>query len=418
MLRSLGRIFVPACALFLAGCTGSSFMGMEVSDYRAMFGGTGDQQILVNILNAKDGAPLHFTELQTLGATNQMTTSFSTTGQANKETMFTGTIGAQASPTFGLATLDLQAFTQGLMNTVNPFVIQQFFEEGVDQRLILLLFFSAIVDGQKTYLNNLKCDRLEEGCLDHFFGSRFGRRYFPGYLNEVNHIAGDHRIVARIYYELTRIGAAPAWSDTAGIKDLAGIDVTKYRIEPDPNDPTKVIVYQIGEPRLALCRVDGIGPTAKLKPVFSDQRQGICENRRTYVYARPLNAPKSLVIRSTYEIIEYLGQVLAYQEATAYENRCIQLGVPPEIRAGETRYPCDRGDVLFQVNPARGAPLVTAGYQGRPYTIGFAPCDQHRQDYPDYYCDHSAEVLKIVNLLININKSATNFTVPTVRITQ
>lgn len=370
-------------------------MGMEVSDYRAMFGGTGDQQILVNILSAKDGAPLHFTELQTLGATNQMSTGFMGQGVPNSGTAptLTGTAGVQANPTFGLATLDLQPFTVGLTDPVSPVLIQQFFEEGIDQRLLFLLFFSAIVEGPNTYLNNIKCDKYEQRCYDHFFN----------YLSKVDRI-GKRKVVARIYQELTPTGFAPASSAT-GVKDLTGIDTTKYRIEPDRNDPTKIIVYQIGEPRLALCWVFGTEPATRLVPVLPDQRQGICENRRAYVYARARNAPKSLITRSTYEIIEYLGQVLTYQELKAYENRCIQLGAAFGHRG------CDEGDVLFQVNPARGAPLVTAGYRGYPYTIGVGPCDEN-------YCDHSAEVLKIVNLLINYNKAAANFLVPTVRTVQ
>src|SRR5580700_8659373 len=75
MLRFLDRLSGLGCVMLLAGCTGAPLMGLEVSDYREMFNNTGDEQILFNILRAKDQAPIHFTELQTLGASNQLSAS-------------------------------------------------------------------------------------------------------------------------------------------------------------------------------------------------------------------------------------------------------------------------------------------------------------------------------------------------------
>jgi hypothetical protein len=388
MLRRLWRVFAPACALFLAGCTGSSFMGVEVSDYRTMFNVTGDEQILVNILRAKDNAPLHFAELQTLGAGNQLSstlTPITPIGQPNPITpsaTLQGMFSAQTTPSFSLSTLEVQQFTQGLTLPVDTRIIQQLFEEGIDQRLIFLLFFSAFTDGANVYLNNIRPNTLDPNYnLEHFFA----------YLHEVDYIAEKHRVVARPYFELTRIGASVSWSATTGVKDLAGIDPDKYRIETDPNDPTKAIVYAVSPQRLALCWVMGKDPQTWLKPVLPDRGQGICTRDR--VYARAKNASAGLTIRSPYQIIEYLGQILNYQEQRADENRCIQLGSAWEHRR------CDEGDVLFQVNPARGSPLVTTSYRGSPYSIGVGRCELD-------YCDHSAEVMKIVNLLINYNKSA------------
>lgn len=406
MLNLLGRLFVPACALLLAGCTASSFMEMGVSDYRKMFSTTGDEQILVNILRARDSAPLHFTELQTLGASTQLSSSLQVTdpiGQPNGSTArasLQGTFGAQTTPTFSLSSLELQQFTQGLMNPVSPSVIQQLLEEGVDRRLIFLLFFSGITDGNDFYLNNIRCDKTEltpqsppDWCYGHFFN----------YLRKVNTIT-EKRIAARTYLELKPIGTSVPWPASTGVKDIAGIDPTKYSVEPDPNDPTKAIVYSISDPRLALCWVIGQEPRTRLVPVLPGGDRGICTLDR--VYARSRNTSKGLIIRSTYQIIEYLGQVLNYQERHAYENRCVKLGFE-----GREHLTCDEGEIFFQVNPARGSPLVTTSYGGSPYTIGLA-CEPQ-------YCDHSAEVMKIVNLLININKSAANIPqVPTVRIIQ
>jgi hypothetical protein len=405
------RVFVSACVLLLSGCTGASFMGAEVSDYRNTFDTTGDEQILGNILRAKDDAPLHFSELQTLGASTQLTSSLQITdpfGARNGSTTragLQGTIGAQTTPTFSLSSLELQQFTQGLLNPVGPLVIQQFFEEGIDQRLLLMLFVSAITENQDIYYNSTKCDRAgdPEDCW----------RPFYRFLSEIDKLNRRGKIVARSYVELAPIGTSIPWPASTGVKDIVGIDPTKYSVEADANDPTKAIVYAISESRLALCYYRGTERgRGRYEPVLSGGDRFICVRDR--VYANPDRYAQQwkngVTIRSTYQIIEYLGQILKFQENSEHKNRCIQLGdEPPDHRT------CAEGDILFQVNPAGEAPLVTTVYQGTPYAIGVGSCSPEHQDY----CDHSSEVLKIVNLLININKSAANIPqVPIVRVVQ
>src|ERR1700733_10644163 len=101
MLRFTARLIGPLCALLLAACTGAPLMGLEASDYRETFGWTGDEQLLTAILRAKDGAPLHFTEMSTLGASNQLSTSLQASGPigglagSSRPLALQGTAGAQ-----------------------------------------------------------------------------------------------------------------------------------------------------------------------------------------------------------------------------------------------------------------------------------------------------------------------------------
>src|ERR1700682_2421582 len=180
MLRYLKGVLGLSCILLLAACTGAPLMGLEVSDYREMFSWTGDEQLLSEILRAKDGAPLHFAELQTLGANNQFSASLQATdpigyphGLSSRASL-QGTAGAQTSPSFSLSTLEVQQFTQGLLNPIGPQVIQQFLEEGIDRRLILILFFAGFTKNGITYYNNMKCDftdqLLQRRCYDNLYG--------------------------------------------------------------------------------------------------------------------------------------------------------------------------------------------------------------------------------------------------------
>jgi hypothetical protein len=389
LLRLSATLTALSCLLLMQNCTGAPMIGLDVSDYRNTFGTTGDEQLLVSILRAKDNSPLHFTELATLGASIQLTSSLQASDPvgplhgSTSRALLQGTLGAQNNPSFSLSSLETQAFTQGLLTPVNPTLIKQFLDEGIDRELILLLFFSSIRYNGATYLNNTKCDTSEPDCYKHFYQ----------YLGAIDQIA-KHKITANVYVEWTPIGSAVSFS-TTGIKDLTGIDPAKHSIRVGADG--KATVYSISAPKLALCN----GRLSALSGVDDDT----CTNQKVIVRAGdtgPAKPSNALAVRSVYQIIQYLGQILNLQEKTAANNRCITLD-------GGRNRTCDGSNVFFQVNPARGSPLVTTRYRNEWYTVGVGPCGD--------YCDHSAEVMKILNLLINVNKSAADIPqVPLVRV--
>jgi hypothetical protein len=304
------------CVLSLASCTGAPMVAMDVSDYRDTFGKTNDEQILISILRAKDNSPLHFTELATLGASLQFTSSVQATAPfgANEGSTtragLQGVLGAQNNPTLSLSSLETQSFTQGLLTPVAPNIMKQFFDEGIDQRLLLILFFSEVIDGPHIYLNNTKCDYSESDCYKHFYQ----------FLAEVDKMAGKN-ITAHIYVELRPIGGPVPWSGstTPGIKDLAGIDSTKYRVKTTANKTgiVSATVYSVSEPKLALCspRVNKTTGRVQIVSVLQGVPVSSCTSTEVYVSgnnnAGSETKSKGLVVRSVYQIIEYLGPLLS-----------------------------------------------------------------------------------------------------------
>jgi hypothetical protein len=391
----------------LGGCSGAPIMKLDVSDYRDVFGNTNDEQILVNILRAKDNAPVHFSELATLGANIQQTASLQAAvpfgelyGSSNRASA-QGVLGLQNNPSLSLSSLETQSFTAGLMSPVKATLIKQFFDEGIDQRLLMILFFSSITLDHVTYLNNSKCDVTESRCRDHFFN----------FLREIDDLASTDKISANVYAELSPIGAPV--SSTSSLKDLAGIDTLKYRIlvlnEKDSHGDRKAQVFSISAPQLALCRQRQTADHNALLslsavPLFGTPNRRYCTDTEVYSWGGVRRA-NGLAIRSTYEIIQFLGQILKIQETESDNNRCLKLAGDPH------HYTCADQDVLFQVNSGVGEPLVTTNYRGARYSVSLGPCD------PKSYCDHSAEVMKILSVLINVNKSASDIPqVPLVRI--
>jgi len=163
----------------LGGCSASQVIDLYTADYRETAASAGDQQLLLNILRAKDDLPIHFSDLSIIHASIQSTAG-ATAGfplaqnGSTTPTMLSPVIGTQISPTFDLGTMDTQDFTKGILNPVDPQIIKQLFDQGIDPRIIMLLFFSEYDTFRKQrFLNNMACDLskpdIDIGCKQHIY---------------------------------------------------------------------------------------------------------------------------------------------------------------------------------------------------------------------------------------------------------
>jgi hypothetical protein len=187
---------------------------------------------------------------------------------------------------------------------------------------------------------------------------------------------------------------------------LAGIGAVKYRVRYNRSG-TLWRLYAVSPPKITFCYDSSRNSVPSLVTALTVvPRKCPKEQEELPEDEQDPSGGVELGVRSVYQIIEYLGQVLRFQDQKAAENRCVKFAGDRSHRS------CDETDVLFKVNALQGSPLVTTVHQGSPYAISIAPCSQA-------YCDHFAEVLKILSLLININKSATDIPqVPLVRVIQ
>jgi hypothetical protein len=390
--------------LALSGCSGSLFLDQDVTDYRFTSGKAGNDQLLLNILRARDNAPIHFSELSMIRGSVQMTAGAGATipfghGPLARN-IFSPSVGWQTTPTFDLGTLDTQDFTKGIIGPIDLNAIKVFFNQGIDPRIALILFFSEYAEKGKTYHNNLSCDPnrpdlLGEGCRYNLYD----------YFGKINEFVLPDRTVrqnlyrpirANVYVELRPVGP-PSPIPNGQQKDLAGIDFKKFKLLPaymgtDKGKPVQFYqLFSMSESKLALCDEGGnrlfAGRLADPRP---------CKHSEVVVPPwAPLGNGTSLSLRSPYEIMKYLGQVLQFQEERRAlgENRCITLD-PWDDRT------CDTGDVLFQVNAPVGTPVVATEYGGVSYSVAMRACEIAAP------CDHSLEVLAILSVLLNINKAA------------
>ena len=360
----------------------------------------GDSQLLLNILRARDNIPVHFTDLSVIHGSIQMSASAGASvpvaNVGTNPTTIAPLVNGQSSPSFDVGTLDTQEFTKGMLTPVDPNVIRQLFNQGIDPRLIMLLFFSEYRDEHgRVFVNNTLCvnkyDLRNGECLNKFYA----------YLREIDRLFANKQLKANVYVGLKPVGGwmSGAWT-VSNFPDLSKFDAKQYKLIDRR-------IYAITEPRLKICYE---GPGGRLVPLL-DKRGGAEACNSGEAWVPQLERSGGLYPRSPYEILQYLGQVLRFQEEKR-ANRCITLGAD---RFDPTERRCDTGEVLFQVNGPVGAPVVATRYGGAWYSVNDRPCNRVRAQN----CDYSLQVLAILELLLNFNKSAKDIVaIPRVQVVQ
>jgi hypothetical protein len=410
-----------AVVISLCGCSGAQIIESFARDYRDAAASVGDAQLLLNILRAKDDVPIHFSDLSVINGSIQLTAGATAAvplaqNGSMTATTLSPTIGAQNTPTFDLGTLDTQDFTRGLLTPVDPQIIKKLFDQGVDPRLLMILFFSEYRDRLgRVYQNNMSCDltrplSTEGECYNRiyaFLGKIDGLFYqkglapaFSTYANKLPN--GDQHLYANVYVALRPLGGelSGPWTFKDSLDEMRQLDPARYRLidareaelaglARDERTPSYKRLFWVSEPRIAICYEQN----NYLKALFPSQAGDIaCRNKEVILHESPSEAG-TFAVRSAYEVIQFLGQVLRFQEEKRV-NRCLTL-------SAEHRF-CDSGEVLFQVNSPVGSPVIATRYANGTYTVNYRACNkEHAQP-----CDYSLQVLAILELLLNYNKSA------------
>jgi hypothetical protein len=387
-------------ALALGGCSGSHVIDQYAADYRVTVATAGDAQLLLNILRAKDNMPIHFYDLSNIHGAIQLTAGTSASIPFTNTSLTSGTISpaiaAQNSPTFDLGTTDTQDFTRGILSKLDPLVVKTLFDQGVDPRIMMLLFFSRYTaPNGRVFLNTTACDPTrpvspahENRCYNQIY-DYLGE--VEGLLAHANFAAGvgpdlKAKLQANAYFALRPIGGSleGAWSLKDNLDQLRQLDGAKYKLIGKQ-------LYEVSGQLLAVCYEDA---QKKLHSLIPRQYPDAACTQNEIIDRRPLTQRNAgLSLRSTYDIIQFLGQVLRFQQEYG-EGRCLTLE--------STKRDCDTDEVLFQVNAPAGTPVIATKYGDAWYAIYDRACDKlHRQP-----CDYSPQIIAILELLINENKAA------------
>jgi len=153
-------------AAFLSGCGLSNpLLKSEIVSFDDVIENATDKLLVLNILRARDQAPLHFLALPSLRQLMTQNNSISLlelTGPKNSSTQrSTATLGAslQFSPSFDLNHVFTKEFITGMTSPIEPKYVKYWLDRGFDPRIVMLLFFST---AEITYTSNgiRKLDRI------------------------------------------------------------------------------------------------------------------------------------------------------------------------------------------------------------------------------------------------------------------
>jgi hypothetical protein len=446
VLRGLSRLVILA-GVALSACSIGDAINHQVYDYYQVNDLASNQIILLNILYARDGAPLHFSELSqirgqlSVSATASTTFPFGVIGHATMAPRDAGTLGAtvSTSPSFDIVSLDTKDFTAGVMAPTTPQAVKFFLNEGIDYRMVLLLLASGIrtASSQEMVLNAPNDSR--KVCIDdpHSPGSNTELTHyrivlsrdtcdtavpeFFAFLNVINYIKRLYPVSVKV--PPRHVGPPFDLTMDTNLRAITSIDPAKYTMRRLPSGQYQLVTVSHSS-MVVLC--EAMGNSARVVTVLSDTNDAPLRVRANACTAHPDSdddsaraaaSPADMVtigvtpgtfvleLRSTLEVIRYVGQILAFQEAETAKHpdrpdRCVTLRF---IRYDQTSATCD-GAVLFRLlNTSKlNAPSdINVSYDGQRWSLA----TPHYCADPER-CDHSAETLSIISLLLNRNKSA------------
>jgi hypothetical protein len=476
VLRAIFRLvclvgLLPACSL-------APVINHQVFDYYGVDDLAANQIILLNILYARDGAPLHFSELSQIRG--QLTAQFngSTTfpfgpiAHANVDPRHLATLGitVASQPSFDISSLDTKDFTDGVMTPISPSTFAFFVNEGIDYHLVLLLLVSGIQQAggemvfnaplgaravcavhtiySSTPLTKYAIVGPGEVCAD---GSAPSLSEFEGFLLTANRI---NRQIYPVTLPVPPRPVGPPFTLNMGtqLRGVTDIDPNKYMLRPagggryqlmapshqsmvvlceDPNTPASRdpnilqdhgILSALSTAAIGAVRVPADACSLN-RAADEDADAGTLANRDMVVIG---TTPGTFILRlrSTLEVIQYVGRVLAWQQLEtetlqrqnpAYPERCLTLTSPYLANRYDPTVDTCRKDVLFRLiktNSLTAATDLNITFDGHRWSVPPPmPCPDPKQ------CDYSLETMSIISLLLNQNKATKDIgTTPAVQV--
>ena len=275
------RSIVVLMVWLVSGCSLSPVIDGNVMDYFEVNDLAANRIILLNILRAKDGAPLHFSELSlvrgqvSIGANASASFPFGSLLHATSPRRLANLGGnVSSSPSFDVGSLDTQDFTKGVMTPISPETMKFFLDEGVDYRLVMLLLVSGLrtAGGQELILNAPESARqvcYSEPMAQNKMPSTYViiapgdpcpsgslEPEFFGFLRALNAIP---RVYATNYANAPTMVGGPFTLDMhTELHSLAAMDPEKYRLKKLPSGEYQLITAQSHE-TVVLCQESRTG---------------------------------------------------------------------------------------------------------------------------------------------------------------
>jgi hypothetical protein len=370
MIRPAARAALLAL-LLLSGCSLSSVIGAHSVDYNHSVEVATDTLLVLNVLRARDRAPLHFS---TIGAIHGAFTLSAGIGYdltaVNNGVQPAGLVAS--NPSFDIGPLDRQEFARGLLRPIDPALFRLLSDRGLPDQLLLHLLVSRFDEGPggRVIPNDPEPGRSEAFAAAVEELTRHGRLQFNGYTR------------------LIPLGPRLSGAQAAAPEVLSELRQPGISLRPD--GPGWRLYRAVGQ--LALCVAEGGGRYRALAmdneaPQVSPMNQEGNPCTAEEVADRPIPPGHAAApglawwLRSVDEVLHYLGAVQRREEA----------GVPYRLHIG------GMAPRLFRLwpSPPPRARMAVA-YRGARWWVA-------EQDDRE---DLTLSVLALTAQLLNLQKSA------------
>jgi hypothetical protein len=478
-------IVVLAMVMALEACSiPTAAVRSQVVSYDDAIEDITNKLLVLNILRAKDKAPLHFDEIPSIHESIQATGSLSFAipygprpPNWTRNSVAPG-LNLQVSPSFEIDHLDTKDFVTGIASPIDPKFVKYWLDRGLDRRIVLLLFFSAVdivdPDSKKTIrIRNSPREALEN--LEQIPGDNLrcdNQSDFQHYLRFINTLttfSAKSYVERRKLAELETDAAAAKPGDDSAIKDLstmATLDPTKFQWFRDPSKNIYTVYAISSEPKTALCdsgyqlATGAQAPTRQTPcsttiyniPVESNaeefetltfspatnqtDKRSFCKVFDKAVDAREKELSQRgtsdqtakstglrLEIRSVGEIIQFLGDLLQYQEELQglHEKQSplfTTLNNPLTFGYCRANQVVGCNDIFFNLRHDDCNVRFSLTYRHRKYSVPNynAPPGSEDEGCPEEFSaggsgplpakDHTLEILAVVHQLVDLQKSA------------
>ncbi|MBI0536451.1 hypothetical protein D9599_12780 [Roseomonas sp. KE2513] len=401
MRAPLRRRFRPllclALAFLAAGCSLGDTIGRHGIAYNGSVQTATDTVLLLNVLRARDQAPLHFTEVGAIHGSLSLSAALGY-DLSNVNGGTEPALIATTSPSFDIAPLDRQEFARGLLRPIDPALLRLLSDQGWPAQLLLHLLVSRFDEGPGGRIAVNDPRRRQDldpatraACAREGLAARAPCDPFQAM---VDAITGHGPLQFNGYTRLVPVGPRLTRAEAIAPENLTTARQPGMTMR---QDGTGWQLYR-ALPQLVVCVPGGAGNGTPGRytalaldndaPQASPMSQEGSPCTADEVADRPSGAGEaatpgvSWYLRSVDEVLRYLGEVQRREEA----------GIPYRINIGAAGTP--RLFRLWSERPTR--PRLSAEYQGRPWWV--AEYDEGE--------DLTLRVLALTTQLLNLQKSA------------
>ena len=296
------RALLACClSIWLWGCAISpSVIKSDTLAFGEVIEDTTNKLLVLNVLRARDKAPLHFADIPLMRESLQQSFSFSwldligsVRGVPTIRDSVTFGTSVQKTPSFDLNHLHSKDFITGISSPIDPKIVKYWLDRGLDRRIVLLLFFSGVeiveTHSEKGPVTTIKVANSPREAADIIKARKQAfagpeallcdrQSDFERYLKLLNKVK---TFFAHNYRErrLLVTGLKPgAPEDSKNLQAFAALDQTKMQLVYDRARGTYNVYSLSSEQKVAFCFYDHTQPagpaSAQMEFIDSGRESG------------------------------------------------------------------------------------------------------------------------------------------------